>query len=131
MPDTLLHVVARHAAAHADPAGLALTPVAGLTTIRATAPTGLVHAITKPMVCMVLQGTKHVAMGAQAFSFGAGDSLIRVTPPAAASAHQELVEFESAHQQKRRNQQEHPCRERDRLYVENAAHGRNIHGGDV
>ncbi|MBE7369558.1 AraC family transcriptional regulator [Ramlibacter pallidus] len=76
MPDTLLHVVARHAAAHADPAGLALTPVPGLTTIRATAPTGLVHAITKPMVCMVLQGTKHVALGAQTFTFGAGDSLL-------------------------------------------------------
>lgn len=56
--------------------GLAQTPIPGLTTVRATAPSGLVHAISRPLVCLVLQGSKQVTMGAQSFAFGAGDSLL-------------------------------------------------------
>ena len=44
--------------------------------MRATAPSGLVHDISRPLVCLVLQGRKHVTMGTHAFSFGAGDSLL-------------------------------------------------------
>ena len=76
MPDTLLDAVRRYAEAHADPAGLAQTPFGGLTTIRATAPSGLVHAISRPLVCLVLQGSKQVVMGSQTFAFAAGDSLL-------------------------------------------------------
>lgn len=76
MTDTLLDAVRRYTEAHADSAGLAQTPIAGLTTIRVTAPSGLVHAISRPLVCLVLQGNKQVAMGAQTFAFGAGDSLL-------------------------------------------------------
>ena len=76
MADTLLAAVRRYAEAYADPAGLAQTPVPGLTTIRSTAPGGLVHAISRPLVCLVLQGSKQVAMGSQTFAFGAGDSLL-------------------------------------------------------
>jgi AraC-like DNA-binding protein len=73
---TLLNAVGRHAAAHADPAGVAPTPIAGLTTVRATAPSDLVYAISRPLVCLVVQGSKHVTMGPQGFAFSAGDSLI-------------------------------------------------------
>ena len=74
---TLLDAVRRHAEAHADAGGgLAQTPIPGLTTVRATAPSGLVHAISRPLVCLVLQGSKQVTMGAQSFAFGAGDSLL-------------------------------------------------------
>lgn len=73
---TLLDAVRRHAEPHADATGLARTPIPGLTTVRATAPSALVHAISRPLVCLVLQGSKHVTMGAQAFAFGAGDSLL-------------------------------------------------------
>ncbi len=73
---TLLDAVRRHAQAHADPGGLARTAIPGLTTVRATAPSELVHAISRPLVCLVMQGSKHVTMGAQAFSFSAGDSLL-------------------------------------------------------
>jgi hypothetical protein len=45
----------------------------------ATAPSGLDHAISRPLVCLVLQGSKHVTMGAQAFAFAAGDSLLITT----------------------------------------------------
>lgn len=63
MTDTLLNAVRRYAEAHANPAGLAQTPIPGLTTVRATAPSGLVHTISRPLVCLVLQGSKHVTMG--------------------------------------------------------------------
>jgi AraC-like DNA-binding protein len=73
---TLLNAVRRYAETHADTAGLAQTPIPGLTTVRATAPSGLVHAISRPLVCLVLQGSKHVTTGAQDFAFAAGDSLL-------------------------------------------------------
>ncbi|MCK1638346.1 AraC family transcriptional regulator [Bradyrhizobium sp. 157] len=76
MTDTLLKAVRRYAEVYADPAGVARTPIPGLTTIRATAPSGLDYAISRPLVCLVLQGTKHVTMGNRAFTFRAGDSLL-------------------------------------------------------
>ena len=74
--ETLLNAVRRYADAQADAAGLAQTPIPGLTAVRATAPSGLLHAVSRPLVAVVLQGAKHVTMGTQAFSFGAGDSLL-------------------------------------------------------
>lgn len=76
MTDTLLDTVRRYVGAYADPAGLAQTPVPGLTTIRALAPSGLVYAISRPLVCLVLQGRKEVAMGNRHYAFEAGDSLL-------------------------------------------------------
>lgn len=73
---SLLDAVARHGQRHADENGLALTPIPGLMTVRATAPSGLLHAISRPLVCLVVQGRKHVTMGMQGFAFGAGDSLL-------------------------------------------------------
>ena len=73
---TLLTAVRRYAEAHADPAGIARTPIPGLTAIRATAPSGLDYAISKPLVALVVQGTKHVTMGEHAFTFSAGASLL-------------------------------------------------------
>ena len=76
MTDTLLNAVRRYAEAYADPAGIARTPISGLTTIRATAPSDLDYAISRPLVCLVVQGTKHVTMGNRAFTFSAGNSLL-------------------------------------------------------
>jgi len=73
---SLLDAVSRHATAHADSAGIGRTPIPGLTTVRATAPGELVYAICRPLVCLVVQGSKHVTMGPQSLSFSAGDSLI-------------------------------------------------------
>ncbi|WP_223619260.1 AraC family transcriptional regulator [Lysobacter sp. ESA13C] len=73
---TLLDTVGHYAQAHADPTGLARTPIPGLAAIRATAPSGLLHEISRPLVCLVLQGSKQVTMGPQTFAFGAGDSLL-------------------------------------------------------
>jgi AraC-like DNA-binding protein len=72
----LLDAVRRYAEAHEDAAGLARTPIPGLTLVRATAPSGLVHAILRPFACLVVQGAKQVTMGVQDFAFAAGDSLV-------------------------------------------------------
>jgi hypothetical protein len=76
MIHTLLDAVRRHAEAHADVNGIAQTPVPGLTLIRQTAPTELQYAINRPLVAMVLQGSKRVTMGSSTFDFGAGESLL-------------------------------------------------------
>lgn len=73
---TLLKAVCRYTESHADSAGVATTPILGLAAIRATLPSEITHAIFRPLVCLVVQGTKHVTMGAESFTFSAGDSLI-------------------------------------------------------
>ncbi len=73
---TLLDAVRRHAEACADADGLARTPVPGLTLVRATGRSGLVYAISRPLVCLVVQGSKQVTMGSRHVSFSAGDSLL-------------------------------------------------------
>lgn len=76
MTDTLLDAVRRYTQAHATNSGPALTPVPGLTTIRADRPSGLLHEIARPLVCLILQGGKQVTLGTRTFSFQAGDSLL-------------------------------------------------------
>lgn len=73
---TLLVAVSRHADAHADANGIARTPIPGLFTVRANAPSGLLHDISRPLVCLVVQGSKHVTMGTQGFAYSAGDSML-------------------------------------------------------
>ena len=52
------------------------TPIEGLTAIRATSPSGIEHAISRPLACLVLQGRKEVTTGNGTLAFGAGDSLL-------------------------------------------------------
>ena len=72
----LLAAVRRYAEAHHSATGVAVTSVPGLSTVRATIPSGLLHDIWRPLVCLVLQGCKHVTVGTRNFAFGAGDSLL-------------------------------------------------------
>lgn len=76
MSDPLLAAVRRFADAHADPLGLAATPIPGLATIRADVPGELQYAVSRPLVALVVQGRKRVTMGHQTFEFGAGDSML-------------------------------------------------------
>jgi len=76
MDSTLLDAARRYTRVHADANGIAATPIPGLTLIRQTAPTALQYAINKPLVALLLQGTKRVAMGGRTFDFGAGESLL-------------------------------------------------------
>lgn len=73
---SLPDAVRRHAEAHANVHGIAETPIPGVATVRATTPSDLIHDISRPLVCLVLQGSKHVTMGTQGFAFSAGQSLL-------------------------------------------------------
>ena len=74
--DSLLDAVGRYAQAHADANGLGATPIPGLMTMRATAPSGITHDVARPLVCLVVQGAKQVSIGPRVFAFSAGDSLL-------------------------------------------------------
>ncbi|HEY0944044.1 MAG TPA: AraC family transcriptional regulator [Opitutaceae bacterium] len=76
MTDPLFEAVRQYAETHLEAAGYAQTPIPGLGFVRSTCPSGLVHAISKPLICLVLQGRKQVTMGTRTFAFGAGDSLL-------------------------------------------------------
>ncbi|UPG92461.1 AraC family transcriptional regulator [Luteibacter aegosomatissinici] len=76
MAETLLTEVRRYADFHANAQGTAATPITGLTTIRATTPSEMDYAISRPLVALVVQGNKRVMMGSRTFDFGAGDSLL-------------------------------------------------------
>lgn len=75
MSHTLISAVSRFADAHANGEGVATTPVAGLTLIRASAPSALQYAISNPMVVLVVQGAKRVSMNDVPYDFAAGESL--------------------------------------------------------
>lgn len=76
MTEALLDAIRRHAGAHADGHGIARTPIPGLVTVRATGTGELQYGIQRPLICLVVQGTKEVTMGSRTLSFGAGDSLL-------------------------------------------------------
>lgn len=76
MDTSLLDAVRRHADAHAGTDGAARTAIPGLTAIRAAGRSELSYQIPRPLVCLVLQGAKHVTMGQQSYTFRAGDSLL-------------------------------------------------------
>ena len=73
---TLLDAVRRHAEVHADREGIAPTPIQGVFAVRATATGDLKHDISRPLLCLVVQGAKRVTMGTQSFDFSDGDSLL-------------------------------------------------------
>ena len=72
----LLQVARQYADAHHNGAGVAATPVDGVFILRETSPTALQFAITKPLVALVLQGSKRVTMGNNSYDFSAGESLL-------------------------------------------------------
>jgi len=76
MSTQLLDAVLRYAQANADRDGIAHTPIPGLIAIHAHTRTELSYQIPRPLACLVLQGSKHVTMGSQSFTFKAGDSLL-------------------------------------------------------
>lgn len=79
MNTPLIEAARRYADTHVDAHGVAATPFPGLVILRETAPTPLTYAISRPLVALVLQGSKRVAMGTSIFDFGAGESLLITT----------------------------------------------------
>ena len=76
MTQALRCAVRRYADAHADKDGLTVMPLQGVGAMRAFAPTGIVKSIYKPLVCLILQGAKHVTVGLDTYEFAAGQSAI-------------------------------------------------------
>jgi len=72
----LLETVARYGQVHAGPDGLAFTQIPGLAAAYATEPSGLIHAVSRPLICLVLQGAKRVRTGELDLAFAAGESLL-------------------------------------------------------
>lgn len=78
MTNALLEAARRYADAN-HRGGVAQTPFPGVVILRETMPTPLQYAISKPLVALVLQGSKRVAMGNSTFDFSAGESLLITT----------------------------------------------------
>ena len=74
--DTLIHAVCRYSERHADPDGLSLTPIEGLRTMCVRRSAEPMHSIYKPLVCLVLQGTKQMTVGRETRVFRAGQSVV-------------------------------------------------------
>lgn len=76
MSNSLLRAVNQYTLAHADAQGMATTPVPGLVFLRRVGTSELEHALVRPLLCVVLQGSKHVSIGLQEQRFTGGDSML-------------------------------------------------------
>ncbi len=76
MTDTLLDAICRYTADRADAAGIAQTPISGVTALRSVAPGELQYAISRPIVALVVQGVKRVTTEGRVLTFSAGESLL-------------------------------------------------------
>lgn len=76
MTQALRDAIDRYARTHADAAGIAGTPVRGMSLVRSTSAGELRHAIDRPLICLVVQGTKQVTTRSQSLAFSAGDCML-------------------------------------------------------
>ena len=76
MSQALNRAIERYATAHGTDDGVAATPVAGLVLVRRTRPSELEHTVVRPLVCLVVQGRKHVTIGNSETFFDAGATMI-------------------------------------------------------
>jgi AraC-like DNA-binding protein len=74
--EALKRAIRAYADEHANEDGLASTPIPGVRMMRAYAPTGPMRSVYKPLICLVLQGAKTLAVGSAVHEFTAGQSLI-------------------------------------------------------
>lgn len=75
MIQALREAIDRYAKARSDAAGIAGTPIKG-NLVRTTSAGDLRHAIDRPLICLVVQGTKQVTTGRHSLAFSAGDSMV-------------------------------------------------------
>jgi AraC-like DNA-binding protein len=74
--EALKRAVLEYADVHSDGEGMVGTPVPGLSVMRAHGPTGIIHSIYRPVVCLVLQGMKQVTAADDVHDFAAGRSVV-------------------------------------------------------
>ena len=76
MTQELLATVRRYTEAHADASGIVRAPMPGRTLVRTNGVGQLQYGIQRPLICLVVQGAKEVAMGGVALAFKAGDTML-------------------------------------------------------
>ena len=76
MSEVLKQAVRVYADGHARADGFVPTPIPGLVLMRHAAPSGIMHALYRPLLCLVLDGAKQVTVGRETHTFGEGQSLI-------------------------------------------------------
>ncbi len=74
--DSLKQAVRAYTSRHANRRGMALTPVPGLRMMCLEAPSGELHSVYKPLICLVLQGAKRLIVGKEERLFSAGQSVL-------------------------------------------------------
>ena len=74
--NSLKNAVHAYASRNSNRDGVALAPVPGLVMKYAEAPGHDLHAVSRPMIILVLQGAKHLTVGKEERVFSAGQSLI-------------------------------------------------------
>lgn len=74
--DAIKHAVRTYAAHHANVDGLAVTPIPGLRMMCVEKPRDDLHSIYRPLVCLVLQGSKLMTVGREQRLFSAGQAVI-------------------------------------------------------
>jgi len=74
--EMLKQAVRAYAGQHANRDGVVLTPVPGLGMMCVEAPSGDLHSVYRPLVCLVLQGAKRMIVGREERIFSAGTSVI-------------------------------------------------------
>jgi len=75
MPNLLQSVIA-YTATHAGADGLAGTPLPGVRMMCVHAPSGPMHSVYRPLVCLVLQGAKEMTVGGEVRQVRGGDSVL-------------------------------------------------------
>jgi AraC-like DNA-binding protein len=74
--EALKQAVWRYADAHRNKDGLANTPIPGVRMMCAYHQPGPIRSLYKPLLCLVLQGAKHVTAGCEEGTFAEGQSLV-------------------------------------------------------
>lgn len=74
--DSLKKAVLSYTSRHANSRGMALTPVPGLRMMCLEAPSGELHSVYKPLICLVLQGAKRLIVGSEERVFSSGQSVL-------------------------------------------------------
>jgi AraC-like DNA-binding protein len=74
--EPLKRAVRAYASVHANRDGLASSPIPGLRMMCVHEPRAPLHSVYRPLVCLVLQGAKHMTVGSEARTFSAGQSVL-------------------------------------------------------
>lgn len=74
--NSLKQAVRAYTSRYADNRGMALTPIPGLRMMCLKAPSGDLHSVYRPLICLVLQGAKRLIVGNEERVFSSGQSVL-------------------------------------------------------